>query len=303
MTLDEAISTACSNVGIKTPRSYKHGQWAKCDTLDGKSGKGDGRLKTDDMKVVGWNWKTGEKATVWLKDRDSLSPVEKKQFAERKAKDETEQRERAARAAHIAVDLIAAAKLGTHPYLARKGFPAEQAHILSAAAVCAIGGSYLVAGAEAIVIPARIGPRITSAQLIWEDGTKKFLAGGLMERASHRIGTGAYTWLVEGYATGLSVRAALQGLKIQATILCCFSASNILAVSRQLHGRVFVAADHDKPLPQFDGLGTGEHFARATGLPYCMPPEVKTDFNDLHLAQSIFAVQRVLTAAMARRAA
>ena len=212
MKTGEAIDQACAAVGIKPPRSYKHGQWAKCDTLDGKSGKGDGRLIADDMKVTGWNWKTGEKATIWLKDRNSLTPVEKKQFAERKAKDEAEHRERTARAAHVAESLIAAAKLGTHAYVARKGFPSEQVHVLPAGAVAEIGGSYLVAGQAAIVIPARIGTRIASAQLIWEDGTKKFLAGGEMGGACHRLARGAETWLCEGFATGLSLRAALKGL-------------------------------------------------------------------------------------------
>lgn len=90
---------------------------------------------------------------------------------------------------------------------------------------------------------------------------------------------------------------------MQATVLCCFSASNILAVARQINGRAFIAADHDKPLPQFGGIGTGEHYAQQTGLPFAMPPVLQTDFNDMHQAESIFAVQRVLTSIMAGRRA
>lgn len=294
MNVSDAIDQACAAVGIKPPRSYKHGQWVKCDTLDGKSGKGDGRVIADDLKVVGWNWKTGEKATIWLKDRDSLTPVEKHQFAERKAKDEAEQRERAARAAHVAQTLLATAKLGTHAYLARKGFPTEQAHVLPAADVVDIGGKYLVPeGAKtALIIPARIGTRITSAQLIWEDGTKKFLAGGEMGGAVHRLSRGTETWLCEGFATGLSLRMVLKALNRSATVLCCFSASNLATVARTIEGKCFIAADHDKPLEQFGGLGTGEHYAKVAGHPYTMPPDLGTDFNDMLMKQGIFAVQK-----------
>lgn len=296
MNVHEAIEQACASVGIKPPRSYRHGQWAKTDTLAGKGGKGDGRVMVDDLKVVGWNWQTGLKATAWLRDRDSLTPLERRQFAERKAKDEADHKERASRAAHVADRLIAAAKIGTHSYLMRKGFPAEQANVLPASAVAEIGGSYLTVegGRSAIVIPARIGARIASAQIIWEDGAKKFLAGGEMGGAVHRLATGRETWLCEGFATGLSLRAVLKALNRSATILCCFSASNIATVARSIEGRCFIAADHD-PVPKadpFGGLGTGEHYAKVSGRPYTMPPDLGTDFNDMHVRAGIFAVQK-----------
>lgn len=99
------------------------------------------------------------------------------------------------------------------------------------------------------------------------------------------------------------MRAALKGLRLSATILCCFSASNIVAVIRSVRGRCFIAADHDKPLDQFGGLGTGEYYARLADVPYGMPPDVKMDFNDMHQHSGIYAVQRVLTSTMARRRA
>lgn len=303
MTPHEAIDQACAAVGIKPPRSYKHGQWVKCDTLAGKNGRGDGRIIVDDLKATAWNHQTGEYQTIWLKDRASLTPVEKKQFAERKAKDEAEQRERAARAAHVAGQLLATAKLGTHAYLARKGFPTEQAHVLPAADVAEIGGKYLVAeGAKtALIIPARIGQRVASAQIIWEDGTKKFLAGGEMGGATHRIATGGATWLCEGYATALSLRASLHAMNRRDTILVCFSASNIATVARKIEGRCFIAADHD-PVPKadpFSGLGTGEHYAQAASRPYAMPPEMG-DINDMHMSAGIFAVQKLLAETIRR---
>ena len=78
MNVHDAIEQACSSVGIKPPRSHRIGQWVKTDTLTGKNGKGDGRVMVDEMKVVSWNWQTGVKDTVFLKDQ--ASPSERRQY-------------------------------------------------------------------------------------------------------------------------------------------------------------------------------------------------------------------------------
>lgn len=303
MNLDQAIEQACHDVGIYPPKKTAFGKWLNTDTLAGKKGKGDGRVIVQEHFVTAWNWQTSEKSTVSL--RDGLSTREQRAVAQSVALSKVKAEKDAARAAGMAQALIAAATLSTHPYLVAKGFPDEQTMVVTAATVREVVGDYIVpAGARrAILIPARRAGKVTSAQLIWEDGTKKFLFGGEIGGSSHRIASGACTWLCEGYATSLSLRAALKGLGMQSTILCCFSASNIVAVARQVRGRSFVAADNDKPLQQFSGIGTGEHFARQTDLPYGMPPDVGTDFNDMHQQASIFAVQRVLTAVMAGRRA
>jgi putative DNA primase/helicase len=303
MTLDQAIEQACHDVGIYPPTKTAFGKWINTDTLAGKNGKGDGRVIIQEHYVTAWNWQTNEKATVWL--QDGLSVKEQRAVAQSVARSKARAEKDAARAAGMAKDLMAAATLSTHPYLVAKGFRDEQAMVVPAAAVRATVGDYIVPAASmtAILIPARRRNDVTSAQLIWEDGTKKFLFGGEMGGASHRIATGAYTWLCEGYATGLTVRRALKGLKVRATILCCFSASNIVSVARQVSGRVFIAADND-PIPKsnpFNGLGTGEHYSRKTGLPFGMPPDVGADFNDMEQNDGIFAVQRVLTAVIAGR--
>lgn len=294
MNVHDAIDQACASTGINPPRSYRVGHWEKTDTLSGKSGKGDGRLIVDEAKVTAWNWQTGQKETVWLKDE--MTPVDRRKVAERIEKDNREKRERAARAAEIAGKLLAAAELKPHAYLARKGFPNEQVHVIQAKAVAQIGGAYLVpeGGKSAILLPARHGHKISSAQLIWEDGAKKFLAGGEMGGASHRIARGSETWLCEGFATALSIRTALKGLNRSATVVCCFSASNIATVSLSIEGRCFIAADSDKPLEQFGWIGTGEHYAKIAGKPYVMPPGIGTDFNDMHAELGIFAIQKLV---------
>lgn len=301
MTLDEAVLQACGDVGIFPPKRAEFGRWLNTDTLAGKKGKGDGRVKIQEHFVTAWNWQTGEKSTVSL--RDGLSAKEQRTIAQSVAKSKAKAEKDAQRAAGMATALMKAASLSSHQYLIAKGFRDEQAMTVSARIVREIVGDYIVpAGAgQAIVIPARRNTTMTSAQLIWEDGSKKFLFGGETGGTCHRIASGVFTWLCEGYATGLSVRAALKGLNIRATVLCCFSASNVAAVARGIQGRAFIAADNDKPLKQFDWLGTGEFYARQADLPYGMPAVVGTDFNDMHQQESIFAVQRVLTSVMSGR--
>jgi putative DNA primase/helicase len=305
MTLDQAIEQACRDVGIYPPKKTAFGKWINTDTLAGKKGKGDGRVIIQEHFVTAWNWQTGEKSTVSL--RDGLSAKEQRAVAQSVAWSKAKAEKDAARAAGIAISLIASATVATHPYLVAKGFRDEQALVVSASTVREAVGAYIVppGARQAILIPARRAGKVTSAQLIWEDRTKKFLFGGEMGGASHRIASGVFTWLCEGYATALSIRAALDGLKMRCTVLCCFSASNIVAVARQAQGKAFIAADND-PIPKldpFNGLGTGEHFARQTGLSYGMPANVGEDFNDMHQREGIFAVQRVLTSVMAGRRA
>jgi putative DNA primase/helicase len=294
MTLDEAINSACDAVGIVPPKRYQIGRWAKTDTMAGKSGKGDGRAMIDDDHVTAWNWQTGEKQTVWL-DSDR-TPEKRRETAQRIAVREREQRARAAEAAKIAERLVSAATLATHPYLAMKGFPEEKALTIEAAAVRSMAGKYLLtpAGGTAIVVPARNGQRIASVQLIWEDGTKRFLANGEMEGATHRLSAGTITWACEGFASGLTLRTALKGLHRNDCVLCCFSAYNVKIVARSLSGKRFIVTDNDKPLPQYDGLGTGEYWARQGEVPYLMPPILGDDLNDVHQRDGIFAVQRLL---------
>jgi len=303
MTLEEAIGRACAEVGIEPPRSrVQMHRWTNTDTL-GKHGKGDGRLICDNQRVTAFNWQTGSKATVWLEGRESLSPTDRSRYAQDLARAEHQSRERAAHAAQIAGQIVEASTVGRHSYLAVKGFPDETALLIGRDRLIAIleanrkkvGALVVDSGRIGVVVPARVGATIRSVQVIWEDGTKKFLAGGAMLGATHRIAKGRDTWLCEGFATGMSLRMALRGIGRADTILMCFSASNIANVAAKLTGRCFVAADNDKPLEQFAGLGTGEHYARASHQPYIIPPEQGMDINDLHQQAGIFAVQALIT--------
>lgn len=168
---------------------------------------------------------------------------------------------RHAEAAQRARQMIEAAELRPHPYLARKGFPDEQGLVLD----------------DLLLVP-MWGPEgaVASVQTITPDGAKKFLAGGRAKGATFSIGRGE-RWLCEGYATALSIRAALASMYRQACVVVCFSAGNLMNVSGD-----FVIADND-------ASGTGERYAVQTGLPYWMPPE-KGDANDFHQAHGLSAL-------------
>jgi hypothetical protein len=49
------------------------------------------------------------------------------------------------------------------------------------------------------------------------------------------------------------------------------------------------------------GVGTGEFYARRTGLPWAMPPEAGTDANDFHLGAGLPALQALLLKLMQGR--
>lgn len=191
---------------------------------------------------------------------------------ERERKVERDRRERAAR---MALEVVQRCRFDHHPYLDRKGFKDEQG---------------LVDFDGRLVIPMRdVGryQRVNSVQWIATDGAKKFLPGGAAKGSALVIGAGPEQWLCEGYATALSLRAALSSLYRQARIVVCFSAGNLAAVARLLTGRRYVMADND-------ASGTGARYASATGLPWGMPPDVGMDANDMHQAHGVRAVAELM---------
>lgn len=108
----------------------------------------------------------------------------------------------------------------------------------------------------------------------WE---KKMAFGMRAKGAVLRLGNqrAQETFLCEGYATGLSIELALRRLRLNASVLVCFSDSNLAHVATMVKGRAFVFADNDLSL-------AGETAAKKTGLPYCMSDAVGEDANDLH---------------------
>jgi putative DNA primase/helicase len=80
-------------------------------------------------------------------------------------------------------------------------------------------------------------------------------------------------YLVEGYATALSLRAALKHIGVRYTIHVSFSAGNMAKLAKSLT-KGMIIADHDP---------VGEKIARESGWSYFISGKEGEDFNDLHL--------------------
>lgn len=196
---------------------------------------------------------------------DEVKSTAKRDFAKEREQKQHEARRRQQAAAKASRMLRDAELLG-HPYLASKGHPKELGFVLDGF----------------LLVPMRDWKtgEVNSLQTIDGCGNKKFLAGGRARGSVFVIGSGIETYLCEGYATALSVKAALVRLYRKARVVVCFSASNMAHVA-QFMGQ-FVVADHDQS-------GTGEKYAKQTGLPWWMPPDLG-DANDFHQTSGIDAL-------------
>lgn len=275
MTLAQAISAA----GMTPPRAFPPGKWVRFPGIGkGRSNRaGWCRVITPTLAIYG-DWSTGL-SKVWRDDTHRDDAHSKRLLAEARERERrfaAEQRAKQASVAREAEELVRRAVPMTHPYLARKGFPTEVGLVRD--------GKLLVPVRDA----ADYG-RILSVQMIAEDGQKRFLPGGRTRGGVYRLGVppkrARRIVLCEGYATGLSIMAALERLPGPHAVVVCFSARNLEIVAESAPAAV-VAADHDESR-------TGEESARRTGLPWVMPPEIG-DFNDLHCARGLHAVTQAL---------
>ena len=162
--------------------------------------------------------------------------------------------------------------IAAHPYLVAKGLPEQ---------------SGLVVG-ESLLIPMHdcLSGELVGAQTITGDGRKLFILGTRAKGAVHRLGRAKECWLVEGYATGVTVYNALQRLYRPAEVVVCFSAGNLTHVAGLLNGPRYIVADNDES-------NVGRRAAEATGLPWCMP-KMLGDANDVMQAHGLDAVREML---------
>ena len=193
----------------------------------------------------------------------------RRQGVDLEARDELWRKQEAARAK--AGQMIESATLSSHPYLVRKGFPRERGFVLNGR----------------LLIPMRSmgNTRLNSLQMIAADGSKRFLAGGQAKGSVFAMGTGDERYFCEGYATGLSIRAALQSLHRQAYVVVCFSAHNLQWVASQ--GRGIVIADND-------ASGTGQRCAAESVRSWWMPPNVGQDANDFMMERGVRGLAAVI---------
>lgn len=279
MTLIDAIVAA----GMTPPSRIVPDRWMRFPGAGkGRSNRaGWCKLITPTLAIYG-DWSSGFSAT-WIDERHRDDETSRRMLEEaRRLSRELakENRRRQARVAREAERLVNEARPNVHPYLARKGFR----NLLG-----------LVHG-EHLLIPIRAVEdysRLLSVQKIAPDGTKRFLTGGRIKGGIHRLGVlhARRIALCEGFATGLTLRAAMDLLPGPFAIIVCFSAGNLVEVAPRYPGAL-VCADNDESR-------TGEEAAKRTGLKWVMPPDVETDFNDLHLRAGLISVVEILRRAYA----
>ena len=264
-------------VEIDPSRLYASERIKRCGTTDKPKGT-NGAYYWDGARGWVFNW-AAEARGQWFNDANAnpWTEAEKAAWKAKRQAANASQEQEYQRAAVRAAEMMRAAKPMEHNYLHRKGFTDAQGFVTEDGA---------------LLIPMRNlqTNNLQGVQVIrWDEEartfTKKMNPGMRAKGAVFRMGdkTAPETFLVEGYATGLSVHAALRSVGLRASVLVCFSANNLEFIAPQLKGRAFVCADNDKS-------GTGEKSAQATGLPYCMSPIVGEDMNDLHARAGLMAV-------------
>lgn len=253
------------------------GRWVRVKTTD-KTKKRNGAYKF--LGDVGFvqNHATMEQVAVW-KDGSRAGFADKVALRAQKAINDAQEAARHAEARTRAQYIFDNCTLGTHPYLAGKGFPDELMPVRG----------------ETLVIPMRDFKRyeqLNSLQFITESGEKKFMPGGKAKGSVFCLGPWLprERWLVEGYCTALSVREALDAMHCRAQVITCFSAGNLAHIGKMLRHsspRSFVFADNDSS-------GAGLRAAEETGLPFVMAPEVDKDANDWHRERGVWALVRLI---------
>jgi putative DNA primase/helicase len=272
-----------ASYGLRIADVIADNRWHRCPTEE-KPRKKNGAYVFDGERGAVIDFATMTKAAAF-RDGSRAGFIDRASIRARAAIDKAAERARQAEARANAEDMIKRAALDLHPYLTAKGFPFERGLVLD--------GDLLIPMREF-----RLYKQLNSLQRISADGTKLFLPGGKAKGSVFFIGPflAQERWLVEGYATGLSVRAALRDLHRDAQVVVCFSAGNLAHVGRlvkELRPKAYVFADNDKS-------GAGAKAAAETGLSFVMTEELG-DANDYHQRHGIRALAKLIRETTVRK--
>jgi phage/plasmid primase-like uncharacterized protein len=217
--------------------------------------------------------------SLWKPDSsDRLNSVDMRSIIISQAQADQQRKKLATEAVSKAVRMLNDSGYRTHAYLEAKGFPDEQGSVLN------------IENKPVLLIPMRVGKSLVGVQQIWEDGTKKFLYGQRTSGSTFTFDNKGLNIVCEGYATALSVRAAMKQLKRRYTIHVCFSAGNMVRVAEGLE-QGLVIADNDES-------GTGQKAAEEIGWPVWMSELEGEDANDTMRRVGLFAFSQSLTQSM-----
>ena len=266
-------------VEIDPARLYPSEKIKRCGTVE-KPRSRNGAYFWDGQRGWVFNW-AGQAQVQWFNDPAAKpwTEAQKDAWKAQRQAQRIRQEQGYQRAAQQAHELLRTTTPGTHSYLHSKGFPQAQG---------------LIAPDGALLIPMRHHQTnaLQGVQMIrWLEEErrheKKMQPYGMKAAgAVHRMGANNTfeTCLVEGYATGLSLRDCLHALRMRYRIHITFSAGNLVTVAA-MHSGGYVIADNDES-------GTGERVAIKTGFPYYLPEH--GDFNDFHQKAGTFRASQCL---------
>lgn len=249
------------------------GVWKRFPTEDHPRSR-NGAVKY--MGDVGFvqNHATSTVVSIWKPDSPVTAEDKKISVAAiRQADDQRRKQQQVA--IQRAIGMLNGSGFSTHPYLEKKGFADEQGNVL------------WVEGKPVLLIPMRVAGSLVGLQQIDADGGKKFLYGQRTSGASFIFDNKGVNIVCEGYATALSVRAAMKQMKQRYTLHVCFSAGNMIKVASGLESGIVIADN--------DASGTGQEAAQKIGWPTWMSDRTGEDANDFHMRVGMFAFTQSLT--------
>lgn len=255
-------------VDINPNNLYPSDRIRRTGTVDKPSSK-NGAYFYDGQRGWVMNW-AEEARVIWYEDPNAKpwTDQEKREWAAKRNKANADKDNSYQMAAERAAIILRTAKMEQHPYLEIKGFADMQGYVM--------GGKLLVPMRNVIT-----GKLQGFQEIYWDEPNRKYekkmLHGMRAKNGVLIMGSkeAPETWFVEGYATGLSLHKALRSVGLNAAVVVCFSAVNMIQVADQIKGDRYVFADNDESK-------TGERAAIETGLPWTMSDEVGYDANDMH---------------------
>ncbi len=255
-------------------RHVEYGKWVRVPTTDHLAKKNGAYRHMGDHAHVQNHATMGEPA-AWFPDDDNAIRSDAEVIRRRCEKAAKELQEGRQKAAKRAAWMLHQATLEKHAYLDGKGFPDEHGNVMQQES-----------GGPLLLIPMRVAGQLVGVQTITTEGEKRFLFGQRCDRAEYVIDNKGRDFFCEGYATGLSLRAALSALKLRYRVHVCFSAHNLTKLASACPDGI-VIADNDES-------GAGAKAAEKSGCKFFMPPVVGDDFNDMHRALGTFKISQMI---------
>jgi putative DNA primase/helicase len=308
--IEVQFGEAMAGFGLIPPEIIADGERHRFDGPEDKRGKKSAWyvLHADGVPAGAYgDWKTGLSEKWSSKSDQAMTPAERAEYRAKieKAKQvaEFDRLEMEAAAAKACTDILAAARDATddNPYCQNKGIKPY--------------GLKEFKDRRTLIVPIRDGNgKVTSAQFIDQDGTKRFKSHGKIKGCYCSFGGKPADVLLicEGFATGASLHAVTGW-----PVAVAFNTGNLEAVARVLRGKlpgikIIVCADNDR---FNEGGNVGIEKATAAALAvggYLAVPQFAsdegkpTDFNDLHqlpggadeVRAAINAAQIMLTSAI-----